>query len=100
MIEIHTLAWRYDKSARDADTEPANASIFCRVFIDGREIPGVMRAVTTHFEGFAVTRLLLSGAVEVVNHTQESWDALPVEGLDAEMQAYFSRRGSLSEEGA
>ena len=77
MIEIHTLGWSFDHAIEGAE-EP-NASIYARVFVDGVEIPGVMRARTMHRNDFAVTVITLMGAVEIINHDKASWDALPKE---------------------
>lgn len=76
MIEIHTLAWRYSQPFHEGDQEPPNASLYCRVFVDGKEIPDVLRARTYHRDDFAMTVITLGGAVEIVNNTKESWEAL------------------------
>jgi hypothetical protein len=79
MIEIHTLKWREDHAVHDGDEEDANITIYCRVFIDGKEIPGVARARTYHRDDFTQTTITMYGMVEMVNHTRESWDALDAE---------------------
>jgi hypothetical protein len=76
-IQIHTLQWRGDRSVRDGDDVAGSVTVYCRVFVNGDEIPQVIRARTYHGNDFAWTTLTLAGVVEIVNHTQESWLALP-----------------------
>lgn len=78
MIVIHTLKWRGDRSVSDdqVDDEPNDVSIYCRVFIDGKEVQNVIRARTRHENDFTIAVLTICQPVEVVNHTGESWAAL------------------------
>lgn len=78
MIEIHTLSWSGDVAIRDGEDRKPQASLMLRVWIDGVEIPGVMRSRVTHrVDNFADVVLAISDVTTVVNHTRESWDALP-----------------------
>ena len=75
MIEIHTQGWKEDHAVT-GDEKPS-ASIYCRVFIDGVELPQVVRARTQHNgSDFGLTVLTLCDAVEIVNHTRDSWKEL------------------------
>lgn len=100
MIEIHTLGWRFDHPVRDLDAEPPNASVYCRAYVDGVEIPDVIRARTYHRNDFAMTTLTLGGAVQIANHTWESWRALP-DYLDPQLRLAQALRllRDTSEEG-
>lgn len=74
MIEIHALGWNGDHAIKEGE-EP-NASLYARVFVDGVEIPEVMRVRTLHRQDFSIAVVTLFGPVKVINHTKESWDAL------------------------
>lgn len=75
MIEIHTLAWNDDHAARYG--EKSNGSIYAKVFVDGAEIPQVVR-VRTHHRGddFTTAVVTLHGPVTVINHDEDSWAEL------------------------
>lgn len=81
MIEIHTLRWRGDRAVAVDDDRtdghlPEDITIFCRVKIDGVEIPNVVRARTLHRNDFTSVVLTIAGEAEIVNHTLESWNEL------------------------
>lgn len=82
MIQIHTLRWRGSEAIsvngdRTDGHLPNDVTIYCRVTVDGVEIPNVVRARVLHGnEDFTQAIIRLVGEVEVVNHTRESWDAL------------------------
>jgi hypothetical protein len=75
MIEIHTLGWKDDHGIEEG--EQPNGSIYARVFVDGVEVPQVMRVRTRHENDFAVAVVTLHGPIEVINHTRKTWEALP-----------------------
>lgn len=77
MIEIHTLAWKGDRALTPEDGPTAVASVFARVFVDGVEIPQVVRVRTRHQgDDFSHVVVTLLGPIEIHNHTDESWKAL------------------------
>lgn len=76
MIEIHTLGWKGDRALTEEDGPTAEQSIYARVFVDGVEIPGVIRVRTNHRNDFTLTTITVCAPVEVFNHTDESWRAL------------------------
>ncbi len=79
LIEIHTLKWNNDHAITEAEIEDgddANVTIYCRVFVGGVEIPQVVRARALFGQDFTEAVIRLIGPVEVINHTQESWEAL------------------------
>lgn len=75
MIKIHTRGWNGDHGIEEGE-EP-NCSLGVRVFIDDVEIPQVIRARVRYDAEFAITVITLFGAVEVINHTDETWFSLP-----------------------
>ena len=78
MIQIHTRAWTDDHASREGERQ--GASIGCRMFVDGVEIPQVIRARTYHHgNDFTTTVITLVGVVDVVNHTKDSWEAFEKE---------------------
>ena len=77
MIEIHTLGWKGDHAIDDKIGEKPSVQIYARVFVDGTEIPQVMRVRTRHESGgFAVAVVTLMGPIEIRTHDQESWETL------------------------
>ncbi|MDH4038579.1 MAG: hypothetical protein OEV86_13990 [Candidatus Krumholzibacteria bacterium] len=77
-IQIHTKKWNTDRAIHDNDENEASASIQCRVFIDGQEVPQVLSASPKYkSDQFMYVTLVVMGEVEIVNHTQESWLDLP-----------------------
>lgn len=88
MIEIHTLRWRGDRAVATDDDRtdghlPEDVTVYCRVFVDGKELPNVVRARTMHRNDFVTTVITLAAETEIVNHTQETWDALDEVKRDA-----------------
>ena len=77
MIEIHTLGWNGDHAIDDKIGEEPTMQIYARVFVDGTEIPQVLRVRTHHRSGdFALAVVTLAGPIEIRTHDGESWEAL------------------------
>jgi hypothetical protein len=76
MIEIHTLGWSGDHAIDDTTGERPNGQVYARVFVDGTEIPQVVRVRTHHSNDFALAVVTLAGPIEIRTHDKESWKAL------------------------
>lgn len=79
-VEIHTLKWSGASKVLDADVaegRDANVTLNCRVFINDREVPQVVRArALFDGHGFSEAVLRVLGDIRVLSHTGESWKAL------------------------
>lgn len=75
MIEIHTLGWSSDRGIEPG--EYAKTQLHCRVFVDGVEIPAVLRARPRYVNNdFVMTTIVTQDAVQLVTHTRKSWSEL------------------------